>query len=85
VFHSDRGSQYAGHTFFHRVSLNQPTFCGYNILDIQNFSEYTPATKKEVLIKLTDYVKTATGFEKHGEDGVVFVLLVGKHGWKGEQ
>jgi len=39
--------------------------CGYNFLDIQIFSSYTPTTKKEGLIKLTVYDKTATGFEKY--------------------
>ena len=66
MFHSDCGSQCAGHTFFQRVFLNQLTFCGYNLLDIQIFSEYTPATKKVVLIKLTVCDKTSTDFEKHG-------------------
>jgi protein-L-isoaspartate(D-aspartate) O-methyltransferase len=32
--------------------------------------------------ELVIYDKTATGFEKHSEGGVVFVPLIGQHGWK---
>jgi protein-L-isoaspartate(D-aspartate) O-methyltransferase len=32
--------------------------------------------------ELVVYDKTETGFEKHSEGGVVFVPLIGQHGWK---